>query len=718
MRLFIAEKPSVAKAIATELGVTERGDGFLTCGDDIVTWEFGHILEQAMPDHYLPDDIPKSAKGNKIWREDDLPIIPEQWVLLPKPDAKKQLNVILKLLKDPTLSEICNAGDPDREGNLLVDEVITYSGVKKPVKRFWVSAQDPTSIKRGLANMKDNVEYRGFSDAALARSRADWLVGLNLTRAFTLASRRNGGKALLTVGRVQTPTLKLLVDRDRAIENFIPMPYHTIKADIIHANGQFTAEWKPKEDQQGLDSEGRLIDSAIADAIVSKISHQTGTVSEATKESKQAYQPLAYSLSDITVAAAKYGFTAQEVLDTCQSLYETHKLTSYPRTDSGFLPESQHADAPEILVAIAKNRPDLEPFINGADTRIHSKTWNDKEIKAHHGIIPTRATADIAGLSQKEQQIYDLIVRTYIAQFYPPQSYDQSKITVTVNDEKLIANGKVVTSEGWKVLFKAIQTEEDTEQNGDKKTLPMVANSDSVTAGNIKKADLKTKPPALFSEATLIRAMENIHKYVEDKDAKSLLKDGDGIGTSATRAAIISELKRRNFIEPKGKNIISTAAGRALIDVLPESVKSPVMTAVFERTMQDIEQGNAKVNDFIAEQVKYVTQEVTAAKKSTVNIGTSTSASAAAKSRLDTPCPNCGKPIAVRPKLFTCTGCDFKIWSTFCEKTLTVNMVETLIKKGETAELKGFKKKDGTAFSAKLTIDKTTGKIGFPVRKK
>jgi hypothetical protein len=329
MRLFIAEKPSVAKAISGELGTTGRGDGFIECGADKVTWCFGHMLEQAEPDEYTPDDVPRGPSGKKVWRVDELPIIPESWLLKPKEDAKKQLAVIGKLLREAR--EIVNAGDPDREGQLLVDEVLEHFRNSKPVRRFWVSAQDSVSVRRGLAGLKENGNYAGWADAARGRQRADWLIGMNLSRAYTLSAQRGGSRALLTVGRVQTPTLAIVVARDREIESFKSESYHQIRALVQHAGGSFTAAWQAREDQAGVDSEGRLVDTVVADALVSASKGQPGTIAVYRQESRKQNQPLAFSLSDITaLASARYGCSAEEVLNACQALYETHKLTSYP----------------------------------------------------------------------------------------------------------------------------------------------------------------------------------------------------------------------------------------------------------------------------------------------------------------------------------------------------------------------------------------------------
>jgi DNA topoisomerase-3 len=645
-RLFIAEKPSVAKAIAGELGATGKGDGYIECGADKVTWCFGHMLEQSGPDEYTPEDVPRNSNGRKVWRIDELPIIPTTWLLQPKPDAKKQLSIIGKLIK--SASEIVNAGDPDREGQLLVDEVLEHFRNNKPVRRFWVSSQDSVTVKRGLAALKDNSAYAGWSDAARGRGRADWLIGMNLSRAFTLRAQRGGSRSLLTVGRVQTPTLALVVARDREIEAFKPVPYHTIRAEIAHAGGTFIASWKAKEDQAGLDAEGRLVDTAVADALVAAVTGQAGTVTEYKQEAKKQNQPLAFALSDITaLASSKFGCSAEDVLNTCQSLYETHKLTSYPRTDCAYLPESQHADAPQVLEAIRHVNPDLAGIVDGADTRIKSKTWNDSKITAHHGIIPTMHKGSVSGLSDMERKIYDLIVRAYLAQFYPLHEYLSTTVGIEVADETFAATGKIVTRNGWRDVFQDNDEDSDKDpDDGSDQALPVMAQGDGVACKQATRKDAKTKAPARFTEGTLIRAMENIHKYVAEPENKKMLRDGDGIGTSATRASIISELKRREFLETKGKRIISTTLGRSMIDVLPEVVKSPVLTALYERMLKGIEQGTTSLEAFITKQEEFIRSQVAKANDGAVTIAGGKEAAPVSSLHK---CMSCGSGLSRRP---------------------------------------------------------------------
>ncbi|WP_426811688.1 DNA topoisomerase 3 (plasmid) [Pseudomonas sp. WOUb67] len=625
MRLFIAEKPSVAKAIAAELGQTGKGKGYIQCGSDIVTWFFGHMLEQADPDTYTAADAPRTDQGKKIWRVEDLPIIPEEWQYNAREDAQEQLDIVKSLYAKA--DQIVHAGDPDREGQLLVDQPVRLLfGDSKPVLRYWCSALDSVSVRRGLDSLKDNEAYKGFADAAEARGRADWLIGMNLSRAFTLKAMRGGSRALLTVGRVQTPTLNLVVTRDRLIEGFKPIPFHGIRGAFKHAGGQFLADWKPGEDQDGMDEEGRLTNTAVADALVKSLSGQPGKVISYEQEKKSKGQPKSLSLTDITVLASKhFGYSAATVLATCQSLYETHKLTSYPRTDCAYLPESQFADAPAILEALKGVVPELEGLISGANTKIKSKTWNDAKVTAHHGIIPTVQAGDVSKLTSEEKAIHNLIVRFYLAQFYPAHEYLNTTVELDVAGEKFVAHGNVVTKNGWKDAFGVSASEDSEEGEGDgedagSQSLPTMKKGDQADCVKAVRRDSKTKPPGRFTEGSLTQAMENIHKYVDDKEHKKMLRDGDGIGTSATRSSIIEELKRRNFLAEKGKSLVSTELGRSMIDALPEVVKSPVLTAMFERMLLGIEQGSGEMQAFMEKQEALIRDQVAKANQGAVKI--------------------------------------------------------------------------------------------------
>lgn len=609
MRLFIAEKPSVAKAIVAELGCVTRGDGFITCKDgSVVTWCFGHLLEQAEPDAYLPDDVPRTKKGSKVWRFEDLPIYPKNWKLLPKNDkgVKKQLATIGKLLKKASL--VVHAGDPDREGQLLVDEVLEHFRYTGRVQRFWVSAQDSASIRKGLTNLRDNETFDGMRLAALGRSRADWLLGMNLSRAYTLAQQAQGKKELIAVGRVQTPTLALVAKRDVAIRDFKPVPYFVIKARL-GGGKPFTAVWEPEESQAGIDEQKRLVDRCIAAALQQRLKAVgQATVVRCSRTPKKIAQPKAFSLADIQLGASnQFGFSAEKTLNLCQSLYETHKATSYPRTDCSFLPESQYADAKNVLAAIAKTMPPLAGLVAKCDCSIQSPTWNDKKITAHHGIIPTQQATDGSKFSDDERIIYRLIAERYLSNFLPAHEYLACSIELRIATERFSAKGRLVTKPGWKVVTSAAD-EDKADDEG--QALPELKSGLQLPVSGIDCEEERTKPPAAFTEGTLIRAMENIHQAVNDPQSKKFLKEGDGIGTPATRAAIIAELKRKKYLEVKGKKIVATELGLHLLQVVPDVMKNPVLTALFERILREVEAGNVPLDVFIEKQKQLVINEL------------------------------------------------------------------------------------------------------------
>lgn len=609
MRLFIAEKPSVAKAIVAELGCVTRGDGFITCKDgSVVTWCFGHLLEQAEPDAYLPDDVSRTKKGSKVWRFEDLPIYPKNWKLLPKNDkgVKKQLATIGKLLKKASL--VVHAGDPDREGQLLVDEVLEHFRYTGRVQRFWVSAQDSASIRKGLTNLRDNETFDGMRLAALGRSRADWLLGMNLSRAYTLARQAQGKKELIAVGRVQTSTLALVAKRDVAIRDFKPVPYFVIKARL-GGGKPFTAVWEPEESQAGIDEQKRLVDRCIAAALQQRLKAVgQATVVRCSRTPKKIAQPKAFSLADIQLGASnQFGFSAEKTLNLCQSLYETHKATSYPRTDCSFLPESQYADAKNVLAAIAKTMPPLAGLVAKCDCSIQSPTWNDKKITAHHGIIPTQQAADGSKFSDDERKIYRLIAERYLSNFLPAHEYLACSIELRIATERFSAKGRLVTKPGWKVVTSAAD-EDKADDEG--QALPELKSGLQLPVSGIDCEEERTKPPAAFTEGTLIRAMENIHQAVNDPQSKKFLKEGDGIGTPATRAAIIAELKRKKYLEVKGKKIVATELGLHLLQVVPDVMKNPVLTALFERILREVEAGNVPLDVFIEKQKQLVINEL------------------------------------------------------------------------------------------------------------
>ncbi|MFA0404073.1 DNA topoisomerase III [Vibrio sp. 10N.222.52.C12] len=597
-RLIIAEKPSLGRAIAAALPNPQKKDqGFIKCGNgDVVTWCIGHLLEQVEPDAY--DD------RYKKWNLADLPIVPEQWQLRPRKTSSKQLTVIRKLLKDAT--QIVHAGDPDREGQLLVDEVIDYCKVSKAKKesmdRLLISDLNLPAVKRALSQMRSNRDFIPLSISALARSRADWLYGMNMTRAYTLLGQKAGYQGVLSVGRVQTPVLGLVVRRDEEIENFIPKDYFTLHALIPYQNhGQsfdIRARWKPSEAcKPWQDEEGRVLNRKLVENVANRIANQPATVTESEqKQSKQA-APLPYSLSALQIDASKrFGMSAQQVLDTCQSLYEKHKLITYPRSDSRYLPKDHYSQRESVVDAIANNAKELQSGAQGADLSLKSKAWNDSKVDAHHAIIPTPKKSSVNGLSANEMKIYQQIARQYLMQFYPPAVFADAKLVFDIAGGVFIAKGRQLINPGWKVLM----GKTDTEEKGDgTDTVPPLDKGTVLTCREGVIGDKKTEPPKHFTEATLLQAMTGIARFVANKDLKAILKETDGLGTEATRAGILDTLFKRQLLTRQGKSIHSSPAGRGLIHALPEDSTFPDMTAHWEHQLQGMAERNQAYQPFM-----------------------------------------------------------------------------------------------------------------------
>ena len=639
MRLYIAEKPSMGAEIAKCLtGPVQRRDGYLVTKDGIVTWAFGHILRQAEPEEY-------NAKYKK-WNADDLPIIPSNWKMIIDENCKKQFNIIKNLIDKA--DEIIHAGDPDREGQLLIDEVLDYLHCRKPVKRILLNALDEESIKKANAQLRENTEFLNLKKSALARARADWLIGMNLSRAYTLAARRAGKKEVLAIGRVKTPTLALVVRRERELQNFKPVDYFVIKALFAHENGEFTATWKPQDTQKGLDSENRLLDEQIAKDLIARFNAKAeqGRITAYQKAQKKEAQRLPFSLSTLQVLAGKrFGYDPQLVLDTAQKLYE-QKLTTYPRSDCEYLPQSQYGDSKVILhnlLGCGENQ--LSVWAQKADVKIKSRAWNDKKITAHHAIIPTKVKVNLNALAEVERNIYFLIAQAYIAQFYPVHIYDQTKITVEYMQEIFTASGRTVKQPGWKELYMQSgrnKNKDNDGENGDKEeenaSLPAMKKGDMVDYAAGKYEKKSTKPPTRFTSATLLAGMKEIHKYVKDAEVKKKLKDIYGIGTEATRASIIEDLIKRGFLQTEGrkKYLIPTQTAYMLIDALPDEMTYPDSTAVWEDYLHSLSEGEGSVEEFLQMQAKF-TRDLCAKANKTV-----------LASENEYKCPRCGRGIMVK----------------------------------------------------------------------
>jgi DNA topoisomerase-3 len=608
MRLFIAEKPSLARAIAEALpGPRQRRDGYIQCGaDDVVAWCAGHVLELAAPDAYDP--------AFKQWRLELLPIVPADWRLeVSAPDLLRTIKTLL-----PKASRVVHAGDPDREGQLLIDEVLVCLGYRGPVDRLLVSDLNPPAVRKAVAGLQSNARFRGLYEAALARQRADWLYGINLTRLYTLLGRAGGYDGVLSVGRVQTPLLGVIVRRDLEIERFQPRAYYIVRAQVRASGGTFSATWQPPADVASglLDDDGRLLDREHAARVQARALGAQATIATCSRERKGEAPPLPYALPDLQIdAGRRLGLGPKQVLDACQALYETHRLLSYPRSDCAYLPEGHHDQATTVLAAVATNLPSLVAAVGKADRSRRSRAWDDKKVTAHHAIIPTAVAKPEAHLTAAERGVYELVARRYLAQFYPPHEFDEAKIEVRVAGELFRAGGHQTIAAGWRAL-EADSASDDSDGRQDSsdvaQALPVVREGETARCGDITISDKRTTPPKRFTDSTLIQAMTGIARFVDDPNIKQLLRETDGIGTPATQAQIIETLLERRFIEKTGRHVVSTPVGRTLVQTLPPIATRPDMTALWEAAMRRIGEGEMSLEVFLGGVIEQLRQLVDA----------------------------------------------------------------------------------------------------------
>ncbi len=610
MKLYIAEKPSLGRAIAAALPKPHKNcKTHIELGNgDVVSWCIGHILAQADPEDYNVE--------LKKWRMETLPIIPQQWQLKPISRTRSQLTVLRKLVKQA--DELIHAGDPDREGQLLVDEVIDYFKVSKTkkakTKRLLISDLNLPAVKRALTSLKPNSDFIPLSISALARSRADWLYGINLTRAYTLQGQKNGYNSVLSVGRVQTPLLGLVVRREQEITKFVSKPFYEVLAHISvnkDETASFTAKWQPSDScQPYCDEDGRVLVKALAHNVVSRITDQQALVDNVNTEQKKQNAPLPFNLSQLQINAAKqFSMNAKLVLDVCQALYEKHKLITYPRSDCRYLPKEQLKQSSSIINMLCNSGLPCDQYAKNADKNITSYAWNDKKITAHHAIIPTEKSPQNINLNTFEKNIYLLIVRQYLVQFYPAHTFGQTKVTLTIAGGIFTRTSNVIIQQGWKVLFpnsnKKKQADEENTQ-----VLPPLTKGQLLHCSHGELLEKQTSPPQSFTDATLLAAMTGISRYVNDVNIKKVLKETDGLGTDATRAGIIDLLFKRSFLQRKGKAITATDIGITLINALPEMATLPDMTAQWEATLTAISEKTSSYVNFIQPLTNTVTDMV------------------------------------------------------------------------------------------------------------
>ncbi len=713
--VVVAEKPSVGRDIARVLKCRERGDGCLLGEKYIVTWAIGHLV--ALCD---PDELDEKYKK---WRTADLPILPSSIPLKVLPKTKSQFRILKKLLCDKDTDSIICATDAGREGELIFRLIYQESGCKKPVDRLWISSMTDEAISDGFAKLKPSTAYDNLYASASCRAQADWLVGMNASRAFTL--RHN---ALLSIGRVQTPTLAILVKRHLEISNFKSDEYFTVNADF----GEYQGTWF----KEGQENDTRLPTKEAAEAVVQAVKGKQGTILASESTPKQELPPQLYDLTTLQRDANRLlNFTAQKTLKVAQSLYETYKAITYPRTDSRHLPDDMAGATKQAMQRL----PEIyHPLISGAmpDGRlIHSKRiFDNSKVSDHHAILPTTKKADISKLPLDEAKLFDLVARRLLAAFYPTFTYDALKVITGVQEHTFRTNGRAVKEKGWKKVYEGIEKSAKNDEN----PIPSLSPGDTRMVQKVTSKKESTKPPSPHTDGSLLSAMEHAGRDIEDEELRDQMK-GSGLGTPATRAAIIERLVAVGYIQRKGKTLLATDKGVELIRVAPPEVASPETTGRWELALNRIATGEQDTDSFLDGIRQLVTFLVRYAREDTNSAnfvkeertGNKSKARTSAPPIPDVKCPVCTQGgVAENSKGFYCTryrdGCHFTLWKDGLKRgggpLLTVKLMELLLKdgsvKGSTGTLclaEGFliftpKSASAPTFRVPLTYVKDRGK--------
>ena len=591
--LVLAEKPSVGRELARVLGCKQKGNGYIEGNKYIVTWALGHLVTLADPEAY--------DNKYKTWNMEQLPMLPNRMKTIVIGKTSKQFNAVKGAMTRGDIDELVIATDAGREGELVARWIIEKVHFNKPIKRLWISSQTDKAIKEGFAKLKDGREYENLYKSAVSRSEADWLVGLNVTRALTCKFN-----AQLSAGRVQTPTLGMIVQREEEIKNFKPKTYYTIEA----TTDKFKLTW---QDSRG---NNRIFNENECSNVLSKLKGKEGKIVEVKNVPKKTYAPKLYDLTELQRDANRiWGYSAKQTLSIMQRLYENYKVLTYPRTDSRYISTDIVDTLKDRLKAIS-----VGPYKNAATKVLAGKIQANKsfvdnsKVSDHHAIIPTEERASLASLSSEEKNIYDLVVKRFLSVLYPPFEYIQTSILAKVEGETLIARGKVTKALGWKEVYTSEDFDDDEEGNNEIKeqNLPVVTEGEVIKVLTVNQKKGETKPPARFNEGTLLSAMENPLKYMNTANTalKKAIGETGGLGTVATRADIIEKLYNTFYIEKKGKEIHPTSKGKQLIDLVPEDLKSPMLTAEWEVKLEKISKGKLNYRNFIEEMRQYATKLV------------------------------------------------------------------------------------------------------------
>ena len=695
--LVIAEKPSVGRDLARVLpGAFQKHEGYLETDEHIMTWAVGHLVQLAEPDEY-------DAKFKK-WRMADLPIVPDAFKLVVRDErSKKQMSVITKLLKRDDVDQVVNACDAGREGELIFAWTFEKANAKKPVERLWLSSMTTAAIKSALADLRPRSDFARLEEAARSRSEADWIVGMNATRAATIRLRSSFDGAV-SLGRVQTPTLALIARREEEIRAFKPEAYWLVDAIFEPTSGEPGRRYSGR---YHAGAQPRLKTDAEAEAVVAAVRGQAGEITKLEKSTKKERAPLLYDLTTLQREAnTRFGFSARRTLSAAQRLYEEHKALTYPRTNSRFLTGDMAGEIKPTAALVGKQREYARAaaYVTGLDTLPLGRVVNDAKVTDHHAIIPTKTEHRPEKMSDDDRRIYDMVVRRFLAAFHPEAVFENTRLETTVAQHVFRTRGRVLVVPGWRGVYGEgfeDRSAADEDEIADQ-ALPKVEQGEPVDTREVGAEEKETKPPRRYSDASLLAAMETAGKLVDDDEMREAMKDS-GIGTPATRAAIIERLIDVAYIEREARSLVCTEKGLNVIRLLDgHALTLPELTGDWEHRLGRIEHGEETRERFmrdIAEFARGTVVELDAKLKEVriprANLG---------------PCPVCGHDIVENRKGFSCwsredPGCGFVIWKSKAGKTLPQAVAKELIATGRTARpVTGFKGRSGKSFRARLAL--------------
>ncbi len=693
-QLIIAEKPSVAQDIARALGGFRKEKDYYESDEYVLSSAIGHLLELTVPEEY-------EVKRGK-WSFAHLPVIPPRFDLKPIEKTQDRLKLLERLIRRKDVDGLINACDAGREGELIFNYIVQHSGTHKPVRRLWLQSMTPAAIREGFAALRSAAELEGLRTAAVCRAESDWLVGINGTRAMTAFNSKSGGFHLTTVGRVQTPTLAIVVEREERIRKFVPRAYWELEARFRGEQGEYTARWfdegfkKPEGDDQA--NAYRLWEEARAQAIRAACVGQPATATDETKPASQ-LSPLLYDLTSLQREAnSRFGFSAKTTLGLAQALYEKHKVLTYPRTDARALPEDYLGTVKEMLGSLPEAYAGhTHTILREGWVRPNKRIFNNAKISDHFAIIPTGVVPK--SLNELEWKLYDLVTRRFLAVFYPAAEYLVTTRITRVAEHAFKTEGRVLTHPGWLAVY-GREAQVEGEEAGP--SLPPLVPGEILTTVAVEVKTNRTRPPARFTEATLLSAMEGAGKLVEDEELRAAMAER-GLGTPATRAQIIENLIAESYLVREGKELVPTAKAFSLITLLRglgvDELTSPELTGEWEHKLAQMERGRLSRDEFMQHIVALTQEIVERAKRFESDTVPGDFAT------LTAPCPKCGGVVKETYKKFVCQSCDWNTWKIVAGRQFETTEMETLLREGRVGPLSGFRNKLGRPFEAEIRLN-------------